>query len=283
MRMFISALALSLGLAGGGLAAGSYGVSTTVLDTEALDRATSEVLTTDGDSTALVNQLDRVMGIAIDTGVAANGDPAFAAQVEANRAKVRAAAITALNDPAMRAAVRRSVESLQSRLAETQAPTSEVQGTTIAVIAKQELAKQDPALAAQLPESLAPVTISAERSPAQTWVARLQDLTIKLALVALALVAIGILIAPNRAAVLRRVGRWALFVGGIPWMLFGLLPNYVLPHLGAAGGTLAGFLHAAGTDLVIPAAVLATGGLGLFLAAGATAKRNAMLKLMPQR
>ena len=281
MRMFISALALSIGLAGGGLAAGSYGLSTTVLDPSALDRATTELLNENGDSTAIVNQLDQIMGIAIDAGVAANGDPAFAAQVEANRAKVRAAAVDALNDPELRGAIRRSVESLQSKVTDGTLPTAEVQGTTVAAIARQELAKQDPALAAQLPESLDPLTISVAKPTTPTWLDRLRDMTGKLALIAFALVGVGLLVAPNRAAVLRRVGRWALVAGGIPALLFGVLPTFVLPYLGTAGGTMAGFLRGSGSDLVMPAIVLAVGGLGLFLAASATAKRNAMFALAP--
>lgn len=279
MRMFISALALSIGLAGGGLAAGSYGVSSTILDPNALDRATSDLLSENGDSTALVNQLDNVMGIAIDTGVAANGDPAFAQQVAANRAKTRAAAIQALNDPQLRGAVRRSVASLQQRVGAGDTPTAQVQGTTVAAVAKQELAKQDPALAAQLPDTLTPLTISAAKPAGPNWIERLHDLTAKLALAALGLLGVGVLVSPNRAAALKRIGRWGLLVGGVPTLLFGLLPALVLPHLGVIGASLGGFLHGSGTDLVGPASVLAVGGLGLYLAAGATAKRNAVFGL----
>lgn len=278
MRMFISAIALSLGLTAGGISAGSYGLSSTVLDPAALDKATSSLLSDQASSTEIVNQLDNIMGVAVDAGVAANGDPAFAASVADKRAKVRAAAQSALNDPQMRDAIKRSLASLQSNVGTLNDATATVQGAAVARTAKTELAKQDPALAAQLPNELNPITISATQAKSSSsWMDVVRGMAGKAALIALGLLGVALLFAPNRAALLRRMGRWAMVVGGIPVLMFAVLPSYVLPHLGSIGGALGGFLQGSSANIVAPSSVLAACGLFLFVATGAIVKRNAML------
>ena len=279
MRMFISAIALSLGLTAGGISAGSYGLSSTVLDPAALDKATSSLLSDQASSAEIVNQLDNIMGVAVDAGVAANGDPAFAASVADKRAKVRAAAQSALNDPQMRDAIKRSLASLQSNVGTLNDATATVQGAAVARTAKTELAKQDPALAAQLPNELNPITISATqaKSSSSSWMDVVRGMAGKAALIALGLLGVALLFAPNRAALLRRMGRWAMVVGGIPVLMFALLPSYVLPHLGSIGGALGSFLQGSSANIVAPSSVLAACGLFLFVTTGAIVKRNAML------
>jgi hypothetical protein len=278
MRMFISAIALSLGLTAGGISAGSYGLSSTVLDPAALDKATSSLLSDQASSTEIVNQLDNIMGVAVDAGVAANGDPAFAASVADKRAQVRAAAQSALNDPQMRDAIKRSLASLQSNVGTLNDATATVQGAAVARTAKTELAKQDPALAAQLPNELNPITISATQAKSSSsWMDVVRGMAGKAALIALGLLGVALLFAPNRAALLRRMGRWAMVVGGIPVLMFAVLPSYVLPHLGSIGGALGGFLQGSSANIVAPSSVLAACGLFLFVATGAIVKRNAML------
>lgn len=284
MRIFISTLALSLGLTTGALAAGSYGVQATVLDPGALDKATTELLSDKTDSHAVVNQLDQIMGVAINAGTAANGDPAFAASVADKRAKVRAAAESALNDPQLRDAVRNAVSSLQQQMSALSNGSVTVQGTSVSAAAREQLAKQDPALAAALPKNLDALTISADQTKTaqpQSWLRTLQRMTGQLALIAAGLVVLALVFSPNRAQILRRIGRWGMVAGGLPVLLFAVLPQYVLPHLGSIGGTVAAFLHGSATALIGPAWVLALGGLLLFVAAGTVTKRNAMLRLIP--
>ncbi len=278
MHSLISTLALSLGLATGGLAVGSYSLDQVLFTPEQVTTTASDYIEGKADSKSIVDQLDKVMGIGVDAGVAASNDPKFAASVAEKRAKVRAAAESALNDPQLRLAIKNAFDSLKAKFENgtltpgTQPATAEVNGVVVSKAVKDSLAKTDPTLAAKVPTNLSKaVTISAvpakatkaEPSGVQKF---FSGIALKAALVSLAAILFALMVAPNKGAALRRIARWMFIVGAMGLGSLLVLPEFVLPQLGSLGATTSAFMGGGSSSLVGPSSALLAGGAMLLMA-----------------
>lgn len=291
MRIMLATLALGIGLGSGAISLGSFGISDSLADPGKVQQTATELVNGTADTNDVVNKIDSLMGVATDAGVAASGDPELAANVAKNRAFVRTALTSLLNDPELRRAVRDGVGSVQGKLPGLAASTdptvnglslSRALNTTSAAPASNtpvpasaaQVATPAPVVAPTTSAAVATQPVAARRGTANAF----QTFAKNAGLIALALLAVALVVSRNRLALVRKLARIGIVVGVLPILGFVILPG-VLTHAGSLGADLAGALHGAGADAVTPGLVIALGGLGLGIATTSIMQRRSMLQL----
>lgn len=231
--------------------------SLTVLSAERLADSANELLEADELRAFLSDELEDQVG-AVAPGVA--GTP-----------QLDEATDLALDDPAFVEAFRGSLIALHDQVFSGDDATLVLDSGAVSAATQRSLAQVDPGLAAQIPPdfrvdvSLADV----DQIPDLSWVTTLVDaVAIVGALIAIVLLALALASAPDRPAVLARVGRWAVVLAGAQLIAAFVLPLLLLA-VASGGWPEVGIRawRAFASGLVLPSIVLALVGVGLLAGA----------------
>lgn len=250
MRRIPANVLLTIGLLAAALGYTGYTLSRTVFNADAVADSATRILEAPVVRDEITDRLVKALNVQVsDPG--ATTDPA----------QVRAAADAAVASPAFAAAFGAALRQIHAMIfaGASGSVTLDPVGVTDAV--RTAAGTAAPGLAAQIPSDGLAVTITSEDVPHWHDMPRALDaLTwMLLAFAAIAIVC-AIVIHPDHAQALGRVGRWALVVGGLQLLIFGLLPRWGLPSLGAWGEVSAAVLEASGTTFLRAAVAITTGG-----------------------
>ena len=269
MRRVSASLLVTLGLLAAGLAWWSFAARATVLDSGRSARI-ADVLV---DQPVIRDAVAQGLGDALRQALPA-GSPIPAADIDA-------AAHKALDDPRAVAAIRTAIVDAHQRLLGEYTGPVTLDVSPIAAAGRDALLAARPELAKVLPAA-PPLSIDlpTQHLPKLGWLPqRAREVGGLATLMAVTLLALGLLAAADRPRVLARGGRWALRAG-LGWAAFGWALPYAMSRLGeprlaalgAVGVAMAG-------PLVAPAVTLVCGGIGLLL--GSRAWRLALAALPP--
>jgi hypothetical protein len=269
MRRAAASVLVTLGLLAGSLAWWSFAARSTILDPGGSARIAD----------VLVKQ--PVIRDAVVQGLGNALQQALPADSPVSSQEIDAVARQALNDPQAEQALRTSLVDADQRLFGNYDGPVTVDLSPIAAAGRNALLAARPDLATALPEPPPlSVDLPTEHLPKLGWLPDwARALTGLAGLLALTLLALGLLAAGDRPKVLARAGRWAVragigwaaFAWALPWGLT-KINQPTLAALGALGVAAAG-------PMIAPALTLVCAGVGALL--GARAWRLALAALPP--
>lgn len=262
-RRGLSRILVSLGLLFGTLAWTGLTLQRTIFDSNRSERVVNVLLENDQVQAVLLQQLLRATDAALPEAV----------RSQVPTEDLATAATATLDDPRVQTAVRQAlVDSHRYVIGEMDEPPT-LDTALIDSVLRQQIGSVSPVLAALLPQ-LEPVRIelpSAGLSP----IAKVRNLAVTLtpmlALASLCLVGAGLLLSPNKAKVLRRVGFWGVSLGAFWVALRFFLPALAERLLGDSGIILAALTEAIASSMALPGLVLVGGGLALIALASLVA------------
>jgi hypothetical protein len=269
MRRAAASVLVTLGLLAASLAWWSFAARSTILDS--------------GRSAKIADVLigQPVIRDAVATGLGTALRQALPAGAPVSANEIDAVAHKALDDPRALQALRTAIVDSHQRLVGARGlggvPRNDDGGpvhldvSPIAAAGRDALLAARPDLTRALPA--APplsVDLPTQHLPKLGWLSgRARELTGLAGLLAVTLLALGLLAAPDRPRVLSRAGRWALRAG-LGWAAFGWALPYAMTRINEPRLAALGALGVAAVGpMIAPAVTLVGAGVGLLLAARA--------------
>ncbi len=274
MRRGLAGLILGLSLVVASLAWAGFVMTHTVLDPDRSERLADQVLDNETLRAALVSRLTDSIAAALPEGT------------PIPRQQLEAIADTALDDPTVESMVRDGlVASHQNALNGVDDPVI-LNATALTVAARAALVSERPELDSVLPEG--PALAIEMPSTGLSWLGSVRTFVIRFtwgaALVAIVGALSSLIVAKNRAAVLRRVSAWA-FGAAAFWLAVGYLIPYLATRVGPTSSAVAtAFIDVLFGAMIRPAILMAAFGLlllGFSFAIAAVQDRRPARLLQP--
>ncbi len=274
MRRGLAGLILGLSLAVASLAWAGFVMTHTVLDPSRSERLADQVLDNETLRAALVSRLTDSLAAALPEGT------------PIPRQQLEDIADTALDDPTVESMVRDGiVASHQNALNGVDDPVI-LNATALTDAARAALVSKRPDLDAVVPEG--PTLAIEMPSTGLSWLGGVRTFVVRFtwgaALVAIVGALSSLIVAKNRAAVLRRVSAWA-FGAAAFWLAVGYLIPYLANRVGPTSSAVAtAFIDVLFGAMIQPAIVMAAFGvllLGFSFAIAAVQDRRPARMLQP--
>jgi hypothetical protein len=269
MRRAASSVLLTLGLVAASVAWWAFAARTTVLDSERSERIADTLVEQPVIQDAVAEGLGTALTQALPPGTPISSD------------EISAVAHRALADPRAMAAVRTAVLNSHQRLVGNYDGPVTLDVSPIAVAGRDALVAARPDLADAIPEA-PPLSMDlpTKHLPKLGWLPeRTRELAGLAGLLAITLLALGMLAASDRPGVLSRAGKWSLRAG-VFWAIFGWVLPYAMTKVGEPRLAALGALGVSAVGpMIAPAVLLVCTGIGAML--GARAWRLALAALPP--
>ena len=269
MRRAASSVLLTLGLLAASVAWWAFAARATVLDSERSERIADTLTEQPVIQDAVADGLSTALQQALPPGTPISPE------------EISAAAHRALADPRAMTAVRTAVLTSHQRLVGDYDGPVTLDVSPIAVAGRDALVASRPDLADAIPEA-PPLSMDlpTKHLPKLGWLPqRTRELAGLAGLLAVTLLALGMLAASDRPGVLSRAGKWSLRAG-VFWAIFGWGLPYAMTKIGEPRLAALGALGVAAVGpMIAPAVLLVCTGVGALL--GARAWRLAVAALPP--